>query len=169
MVKRFDIINKGMAADTAYGNEYLTYGYDSIKGELIECCNTPASANPIKMNRFPYQSNFKRQEVLPYEEVWMVDAHNRNNIARAGFIVGAEAVTIGQPELFFDEILQFTAENFQKQPTEYSGKYYVYSIRNTLKLNLFLSEMNLVTNSFLKAETTKAPQRNRPSTAPNLQ
>jgi hypothetical protein len=157
-----------MASDTTYGNEYTTYGYDSIKGELIECCYTPTAANQINMNKFPYKSNFTRKEVLPYEEMWMIDAHNRNNIARAGFVVGAEAVTIGAVQLFFDEILQFTSENFQKQPTEYSGRYYVYSIRNTLKVNLFLSEMNLMSNAFLKAETTKAPQRNRPSSSPNL-
>ena len=168
LVKRFDIVNKGMASDTTYGNEYTTYGYDSIKGELIECCYTPTAANQINMNKFPYKSNFTRKEVLPYEEMWMIDAHNRNNIARAGFVVGAEAVTIGAVQLFFDEILQFTSENFQKQPTEYSGRYYVYSIRNTLKVNLFLSEMNLMSNAFLKAETTKAPQRNRPSSSPNL-
>lgn len=168
LVKRFDIINKGLAADTSYGNSYTTYGYNSITGELMQTSNTPTSANPVNMNRFSYQSNFDRSEVLPYEENWMIEAHNRNNIARAGFIVGAEAVTIGQVELMFDEVLQFTSESFRKQPTEYSGKYYVYSIRNTLKVNLFLSEMNLVSNAFLKAETTKEPQRNRPSTAPNL-
>jgi hypothetical protein len=168
VVKRFDVMNVGLAADFTYGNSYTTYGYTSTGGGLHQCTNKPEQANPVRLNKQPYQSNFNRTEVLPYEEPWMTEAHNRNNISRAGFIVGAETVTVGEVELFFDEMLQFTAESFGKQPTEYSGKYYVYNIRNTLETRLFLSEMHLVTNSFLKAETTKAPGRSRPSNRPNL-
>lgn len=168
VVKRFDVMNNGMASDFTYGNSYTTYGYTSTSDGLHQCTNSPEQANPVSMNKFGYQSNFNRTEVLPYEESWMTDAHNRNNIARAGFIVGAETVTVGEAELFFDEILQFTAESFGKQPTEYTGKYYVYNIRNTVETRLFLSEMHLVTNAFLKAETTKAPSRNRPGSSPNL-
>ena len=163
VVKSFTPHNTGVATDFVYGNQYRTYGYDFNKKGCILHDQNLSNANEFNMNRFTYESNFNRTEVFPYPEDWMVQAANRNKIARGQFVVGADATIVGESEFFFDQIFQFTMEAFQKQQTEYTGKYYVYGLSNVLKRRLFVSELDLRSNAFLKAEQTRAPRAQQPA------
>ena len=154
VVKRFSPVNAGMLTDFTYGNQYLTYGYDFVKKGCISHDQSLRSSNEFNMNRFTYESNFNKIQTYPYPEEWMIRAHNRNSIARGQFVIAAEAVITGEAEFFFDQIFQFTMEAFQKQQTEYTGKYYVQGVTNILKTRLFLSELRLHSNAFLKGERT---------------
>ena len=159
VVKRFTPVNNGVASDFTYGNQYLTYGYDFTRKGLLRHDENLDQVNEFTLNRFTYESKFNKIQTFAYPEEWMVRAHNRNNLGRAQFVIGAEAVINGEVEFFFDQVFQFTMEAFQHQQTEYTGKYYVYGISNTLKTRLFLSELKLHSNAFLKAEQTRAPRQ----------
>lgn len=161
VVKKFNVHNIGMVSDHLFGSNYCTYGYDFKRKGTLVCETDRETANPIRMNQKPYKSGHNRIEIFPYEEMWMTDAHNRNNMARGSFIIAATALITGEVEFFFDQIYQFNMEAFQKQKTEYSGRYYVYEVKNTLMRRLFTSELSLFSNAFLKGETTKSPRRKR--------
>jgi hypothetical protein len=163
VVKRFDVKNKGMESDFTYGNEYLTYGYDFKEKGVIQHTDFISSVNGSLLNQNTYDSNFLRCDVLPYEEPWMIKAYNRNNVARAQFIVGAEAILVGEVEYLFDQVYQFTQQAFGGEPTEYSGRYYVYSMITQLKTRFFVSQFNLISNAFLKSEKTPSPRQSTPS------
>ena len=164
IVKRFTVKNSGMETDMIYGTEYMTYGYDFTQKGKITHKDTTKAVNQSFLSKKEYKSDFTRTRMMPYSEQWMLDAHNRNEIGRAQFVITAEAVTVGENELNFDQIYQFTNLSFEKEPSEYSGKYYVYDIVNTLKRRFFITQMNLHTNSFLKGEKTpsEGPQREGP-------
>ena len=157
VVKRFTVKNSGMETDLIYGTQYKTYGYDFTKKGQITHKDETKSVNQSFLSKKEYKSDFTRTRMMPYSEQWMLDAHNRNELGRAQFIVTAEAVVTGENELDFDQIYQFTNLAFEQEPSEYSGKYYVHDIVHTLKRRFFVTQLNLHTNSFLKAQKTPAP------------
>ncbi len=157
VVKRFTVKNSGMETDMVTGTEYKTYGYNFEKKGSITHKDFTKSVNQSFLNKKEYTSDFTRTRMMPYAEQWMLDAHNRNEIGRGQFIVTAEALLIGENRLYFDQVYQFTNTIFEREVSEYSGKYYVHSIINTVKSRFFVSQLNLVSNSFLKAEKTSSP------------
>jgi hypothetical protein len=156
-VKRFSVKNKGMETDMTTGTQYTTYGYDFTKKGTETHKDFTKSVNQNYLSRKTYESEYTRSRVMPYSEQWMLDAHNRNEVGRAQFIVTAEAVITGENEFMFDQIYQFSNVYLEKETVEYSGKYYVHSIANTLKTRFFVTQLNLFTNSFLKGEKSPAP------------
>lgn len=148
IVKRFSIMNNGIVSDFSYGSEYRNYGYDFISNGLLQDVNFIANVNPTLLNNFAYSSNFNMTEVMPYEQKWMVDAHNNNNLGQAAFMVQAEAVMEGSIDFNFDQIYRYTIPLDTGQSAEYSGKYYVYSVAQVLKPRLFLTHLKLRSNSF---------------------
>ena len=154
VVKRFSVKNSGIETDMVTGTEYKTYGYNFTEKGSLTHKDFTKSVNQSFLNKKEYSSDFNRSRVMPYAEQWMLDAHNRNEIGRGQFVVTAEALVAGENEFFFDQIYQFTNIYFEREPSEYSGKYYVHSLVNTLKRRFFVTQLNLYTNSFLKAEKT---------------
>lgn len=164
IVKRFTVKNRGLETDMLTGSEYTTYGYDfTKKGTLVHKDNI-STVNQSHLNKKTYQSDFTRNRMLPYSEQWMVDAYNRNELGRAQFVVSAEMVIVGENEYNFDQIYQATNLFLENETSEYTGKYYVYSLSNTLKRRFFVSQLNVVSNAFLKGEKPSAnsPQQEGP-------
>jgi hypothetical protein len=156
VVKRFSVKNAGMESDMVVGTEYKTYGYDFTQKGTLTHKDFAQSVNQSFLNKKKYESEFSRTRTMPYAEQWMLDAHNRNEIARGQFVVMAEALIVGENAFFFDQIYQFTNLIFEREPSEYSGKYYVHSLVNTLKRRFFVTQLNLYTNAFLKGQKTPA-------------
>lgn len=160
-VKRFTIKNSGMETDNFTGTSYKTYGYDfTKKGSLIHKDETK-SVNQSLLSKKEYTSDFSRTNTMPYAEQWMLDAHNRNEIGRGQFVVKAEAIILGENEFTFDQMYQFTIPFFENEIAEYSGKYYVHSIANTLKRRFFVTQLDLYTNAFLRSEKPMTTTQNR--------
>lgn len=166
VVKRFSVKNSGMDTDMSTGTEYQTYGYDFTKKGKLSHKDYTKSVNQSFLNKKEYTSKFNRSRTMPYSEQWMLDAHNRNEVGMSQFVVSAEALLTGENELFFDQIYQFTNVSFEKEPSEYSGKYYVYSLVNSLKRRLFVTQLNLHSNSFLKGEKTPSPSPSQEGAKP---
>lgn len=147
-VKKFSVKNDGFTSDFTFGNTLKTYGYDHVAKGVLQHDEFTASVNAQTMNQFPYESNFNRNDVLPYEQQWMVDAHNKNKLGASAFNVLGEAVIEGSPLFKFNEIWRFSIPLSDGSKAEYSGDYYVYSIAHVLERRSYLSYMNLRTNSF---------------------
>ncbi len=152
VLKRFTVKNSGLDTDMTTGTEYKTYGYDFTKKGSLTHKDFTKSVNQSLLSKVPYESGFTRTKVMPYSEQWMLDAHNRNEIARGQFSVTSEVIVAGENELSFDQVFQFSNMYFEQETSEYTGRYYVHSIANTLKTRFFVSQLNMYTNSFLKGE-----------------
>lgn len=156
IVKRFTVKNSGMRTDMVTGNEYKTYGYDFTKKGSLTHKDSVKTVNQSFLNKKEYTSDFTRTRTMPYSEQWMLDAHNRNEIGRGQFVLAAEAVLVGENAITFDQVYQFTNTFFEREVSEYSGKYYVHSLAHTLKRRFFVTELYLYSNAFLKAQKTVA-------------
>jgi hypothetical protein len=148
-VKRITIENSGLSTDFAYGNEYHTYGYNFVNKGLLEHEESLTTVNRSLLNKFSYDSDFFKTEVLPYEEQWMLDAHTKNKLAKGQFIVNANALMLGHPDQRFDTVLGYSIPKFgMEEIAEYTGEYYVFGITNTLETRYYNQHLDLRSNAF---------------------
>ena len=148
-VKRFSTMNRSILGDYISGQEYTTYGYDPVKKGLLTKSNRKDTSTDA-INRIPYESGFTRSKVLPYDQQWMVNAHNKNEIARASLSIVVNAIVLGHHLYNYDEIYKFAIPVGENSLAEYSGNYYCYSIIQSLAPRQFTSHLNLRSNSFMK-------------------
>lgn len=149
-LKKFAVKNDGFTTDFSFGNAYHTYGYDPIKRGVLQHEETVASVNSTLLNTYPYDSDFIRSEVLPYEKKWMVDAHTKNKLGAASFNIVGEAVIEGDVDHFFDTIWYFSIPLQDGIQAEYTGSYYAMSVAHVLEPRFYLTYVNLRTNSFFR-------------------
>lgn len=149
-VKRFSVKNDGFSTDFAFGTNYLNYGYDFVSKGLLQHEEFISSVNSNLLNQKPYESNFNRDDVTPYEKKWMVDAHNKNKMGAAAFNILGEAVVEGRPNFTFNQKWRFSIPLQQADKAEYSGDYYVHSVAHVMEPRLYVTHLNLRSNSFLR-------------------
>lgn len=152
IVKHFAVKNKSTDTDLTYGTNLKTFGYDFVsKGLLTHNESTDQLAAKNKLGRFPYESNFSRQMITPYDQPWMLQAITKNAQGKGQFIVEATAITDGQPDISPDQLYQFVIPSLAiDNLLEYSAPYYVYHISQALKLRSWQTHLTLKLNSFLK-------------------
>ena len=148
-VKEFMTGNMGILGDVQHGDEYVTYGYDPVKKGLLTKSNKKSSSTE-KLNSTSYESEFLRQKVFSYDQQWMVDAHNKNEIARGSFAFSVMAKVIGHHSYDFDELYKFTIPTSDKSVSPYTGNYYAYSVIHTIVSRQYVVQLNLRSNALLR-------------------
>lgn len=148
-VKSFTTMNRSILGDYVSGGEYTTYGYDPIRRGVLHKTDQRNFSTEL-INKIPYESKFKRSKSLPYDQQWMINAYNKNELARSSFSIMVNAVVIGHHLYNFDEIYKFTLPLSDNAIAEYSGNYYGYSVIHSLAPRQYTTHLNLRTNSFMR-------------------
>ena len=151
VIKKWIVRSLESNMDMATGNQITTYGYDFQKKGPLKVKPTLQTTIRTSLNKKPMTSDFTRARITPYPQQWMLNASSKNELGRSQFSIEVDAIIDSYTMFNPGTLIHFLVnEELEGKPQEYSGRYYVYELCNSIMPNHFTAHMLLRSNALLK-------------------